>query len=329
MLRIISAIINKFRSIFSKIDWRKVVPFFFFLILSFIFWLLIFFQRNVEGNYRIPLKYVNIPVEEVFVNPTPDHIDLRIRDLGSGLFNYYFLKRNDSLLIDLNEIQRETNEKLQGNQLTQLIRTKLSANTELIGYAPATISLETAKLQSKTVPVVFDGEMRTGGGHLVIDSISIIPNEVRIIGTGEQLRNIDEVVTEYRVFENLIATSQLKAKLKAIEGIKINPNEVEVYIPIHEFTERQFEIPITVSNEPKNLDVRFFPSKVKVVFAVTLDDYKRISPEEFEVKVNYNTLKEIDGDQVELHLTQYPSTITNPHISPRVVEFLFERKEAP
>lgn len=324
--RIILRFFDNLQTLFSKIDWGKVIPFFLFLILSFIFWLLIFFQRNAEGNHRIPLKYVNIPDEEVFVDQMPQNIDLRIRDLGSGLFNYFFFKKKDSLMIDVSEAQKNNEVKLQGNQLTQLIRTKLSVNTQLIGYSPATISLETAKLQSKTVPVIFDGEMRTGGGHLVVDSISIIPSEVTIYGTGEQLRTISQVVTEYSVFENLKATSQLKARLKKIEGVKIKPNEVELYIPIYEFTERQFEIPITVSNQPEDIDIKFFPSKVNVTFAVTLDDYKKIVPEDFEIKINYNDLKSKDGDQVELKLSELPTTIKNPHISPGVVEFLFERK---
>ncbi len=314
------------QTIFAKIDWGKVIPFFLFLILAFIFWLLIFFQNKAEGNFRIPLKYINVPKDEVFVNSMPQHIDVRVRDLGSGLFNYYFFKRKDSLVIDVEKTQRENNEKLQINQLTPLLRTKLSANAELVGYTPAIISLETAKLQNKTVPVVFDGEMRTSAGHLVIDSVSIIPNEVKVYGTDEQLKDISELVTEYTVFENLKATSQLKAKLKAIEGVSIEPNEVEVYIPIYEFTERQFEIPITVTNEPEDLDVKFFPSRVRITFAVTLDDYRTIAPEDFEIKLNYNDLKNISGEQVELTLSKSPPSIKNPHISPAVVEFLFERK---
>ena len=322
----ISNLWNNFQSFFAKIEWGKVLPFFLFLILAFVFWLLIFFQRNAEGNYRIPLKYVNIPEQEVFVDEVPSHIDLRIRDLGSGLFNYYFFKKKDSLLINVSESQKNNDVKLQGNQLTQLIRSKLSVNTQLIGYTPANISLQTAKLQSKTVPVVFDGEMRTSAGHLVIDSVSIIPNEVTIYGTGEQLRNISQIVTEYSVFENLKATSQLTAKLKKIEGITFNPTEVEVYIPIHEFTERQFEIPIYVKNEPEKVNVKFFPSRVKVTFTVTLDSYRKIANEDFEIRIDYNELKNISGDQIELKLSKFPPSIKNPQISPPVVEFLFEQK---
>lgn len=322
----ISIFWDKTRSAFSQVNWGKVVPFIFFLILAFIFWLILFFQQEEEGNYKMPIKYTNIPEDEVFVDAQPEYIDLRIKDFGSKLLNYYFFKKNDSLIIDVQKTQKENNVDLQGNQLIQLIHTKLSTSTNVIGFMPTRISLKTAKLQSKTVPVVFDGEMRTSAGHLVVDSISIIPNEVILFGTGEQLKEITHAVTEYSVFENLKATSQLRTKLKAIEGVTLKPKVVEVYIPIHEFTERQFEIAITVKDEPQDLDVKFFPSRAKVTFAVTLEDYKKIAPEDFEIVIDYNSLRNIQGDQIELKLSKFPESIINPHISPSVVEFLFERK---
>lgn len=173
---------------------------------------------------------------------------------------------------------------------------------------------------------MFDGERRTSARHLVVDSISIIPNEVKILGTKELVENITEVVTEYTVFENLKATSQLPAKLKAIEGISFEPNVVDIYIPIYEFTERSFEIPILSKNTPSTLDVKFFPSRAKISFSVTLDNYKKISPDDFEIMIDYNSLRKLETDQVELKLTKYPSFILNPKLSPEAVEFLFEYK---
>ena len=149
---------------------------------------------------------------------------------------------------------------------------------------------------------------------------------MKLIGTSEQLKEITQVATEYSVFENLKATSQLKAKLKSIEGVTIRPSEVEVYIPVHEFTERQFEINITASNEPDDVNVKFFPSKVKITFSVTLEDYKKIAPEDFEIDINYIELSKAQSDQIELKLSKFPESIINPHISPSVVEFLFERR---
>ena len=316
---------EKLLTTFTDINWGKVLPFFLFLILAFIFWMFLFFERKSDGSHRIPIKYVNMPTDEVFIDPVPTEIDIKIRDLGSELFRYLFKKR-DSLHIDVAQAQRNNNTKIQGNELSQLINTKLFASTDLIGYLPATIPIRTAKLDTKIVPIEFDGEMRTSATHLVIDSISIIPNEVKLLGNKEQLASINKVVTEYTVFENLKATSQLAAKLKAIEGVTFDPTAVDIYIPIYEFTERQFDVPILSKNSPSSLDVKFFPSRVKVTFSVTLDDYKKISPEDFEIVIDYNTLRNTESDQVELNLTKFPSSIKNPRITPEVVEFLFEYK---
>lgn len=316
---------DKLKTIFIKIDWSKVLPFFLFLILAFIFWMFLFFERSTDGSHRIPIKYVNMPKDEVFVEDVPSHIDLKIRDHGKELFRYLFSKK-DSLHIDVIEAQKNNKVRLQGNDLKQLIHTKLFSSTDIIGYIPASIPIKTSRLYSKIVPVVFDGERRTSARHLVVDSISIIPNEVKILGTKELVENITEVVTEYTVFENLKATSQLPAKLKAIEGISFEPNVVDIYIPIYEFTERSFEIPILSKNTPSTLDVKFFPSRAKISFSVTLDNYKKISPDDFEIMIDYNSLRKLETDQVELKLTKYPSFILNPKLSPEAVEFLFEYK---
>ena len=310
---------------FAKVNWSKVFPFFLFLILAFIFWMFLFFERKTDASHRIPLKYTNLPEDEVFINNTPNHIDVRVRDLGKELFRYMFRKR-DSLHIDITEAQKNNATKLQGNELTQLIHTKLFPSTDIVGYLPASIPIETTRLYSKVVPVFFDGEMLTSASHLAIDSISIIPSEVKIIGSKEQLANITEIATEYTVFEDLIATSQLPARLKKIEGITIEPSVVDIYIPIIEYTERQFEVPIQSKNSPGTIDVKFFPSRARVTFSVTLDDYKKIIPEDFEIVIDYNDLRQIKDDQVELSLTKFPPSIRNPKLTPSTVEFLFEHK---
>lgn len=316
---------DRFQLTFIKVNWSKVFSFFLFLILAFIFWMLLFFERKTDASHRIPLKYTNLPEDEVFINNTPNYIDVRVRDLGKELFRYMFRKR-DSLHIDVTEAQKNNSTKLQGNELTQLIHTKLFSSTDIVGYLPASIPIETTKLYSKVVPIFFDGELLTSASHLAIDSIAIIPNEVKLLGSKEQLNNITKIATEYTVFEDLTATSQLPARLKRIEGVKMEPTVVDIYIPIIEYTERQFEVPIHSKNSPKTMDVKFFPSRAKITFSVTLDDYKKITPEDFEIVLDYNELRQIEDDQVELKLTKQPTSIRNPKLTPSTVEFLFEHK---
>src|SRR5690554_7211406 len=76
---IISEWLSRAENYFSTFPWKNTFVFLFFLILAFIFWLMLFFQKeNVEGTYRIPLKYTNIPENVVFDHPLPEYIDVSI-----------------------------------------------------------------------------------------------------------------------------------------------------------------------------------------------------------------------------------------------------------
>ncbi len=73
--------------------------------------------------------------------------------------------------------------------------------------------------------------------------------------------------------------------------------------------------------------LNFFPSRANVSFSVTLEEYKKIIPEDFEIELDYREFHNNEGGRVELILTKSPSSIINPRISPSSVEFLFESKE--
>lgn len=310
----------------SSVSWRKVFTFMGFLLLAFIFWLMLFFQRTEESTCRVPLSYINVPNDIVFDEVLPSFLELRISDKGSQLFNYQFLQANDSLEIDVASFQKSKNRNIQGNQLLQLIRSKLSPSTELRGYYPPFINLSASSLEKKNVPITFDGEINTDGANLVSGTPSFIPETVTAYGSEEKLRTLKNAVTQYTVFDNLKATSQLKVKIKSKEGIKFVPDEIDIYIPIEEYTERMFEIPITASQTPKDIDVKFFPSYGNVYFWVTLEEYKKIYTEDFAIRLNYHTLESISEGKVEIEVTKHPKTLRNIRVEPKTVEFLFEKK---
>lgn len=317
--------ITKIRSFFSRLNWKNILLFCGFFILAFIFWLMLFFQRDIEATYKIPLKYTNIPDDVVFDAALPDDIEIRVADKGSEIFRYTFTL-NDSIEIDIARYKEERINNLQGTELMQLIRKKLSQSTNLKAYYPINISLATSKLQKKELKVVFDGIIATSRSNLVADSATFLPGTVTAYGSQSQLSEISSAVTEYTLFNNLKATSQLKVKIMPVSGVKFIPDEVEVYIPVLEYTERKFEVPVTARNVPDNIDVKFFPSQTEVSFSVTLEEYKKIAPEDFEVELDYKKFFKNEDGRVDLELSASPSPIRNVKLSPSSVEFLLESR---
>ena len=114
--------------------------------------------------------------------------------------------------------------------------------------------------------------------------------------------------------------------INRVEGVKFVPEQVEIFIPIEEFTERTFEVPITATGLPASLDVKFFPSRANVSFSVTLEEYRKIVPEDFEIRLKYRDFQRNEDGRVELQLSKRPEAVQNVRISPASVEFLFENK---
>lgn len=322
---IISELRARIGAYLSSIAWKNLFLFLFFLLVAFIFWLMLFFQRDVEGVYKIPLKYNNIPHDVVFDEPLPEFIEVRVADKGLEMFKLEFFKK-DSIELDIEEFKNNRVNALQGNQYMQVIRTRLAPSTQLRGYSPASISLRTSKLESKELLITFDGEIATNRASLIVDTVTFIPKTVTAYGSKDQLKELTSAKTEYKVFNNLRSTSQYNIKINSDSGIKFVPNEVEINISIQEFTERTFEVPITVRNLPEGMDVKFFPSRANVSFSVTLEEYKKMAPEDFEIRLNYRDFKSNESGKVELVLTKSPENIINTRISPSSVEFLFENQ---
>jgi hypothetical protein len=143
----------KAEAYFSTFPWKNLLTYLFFLLIAFVFWLMLFFQKqNVEGTYRLPLKYTNIPENVVFNNTLPQYIDISVTDNGSEIFKLDIRKR-DSLEINVTELTEEGNTILQGEQFRQLLRTKFASSTIIRGYYPMTLSLETSELESKELVI--------------------------------------------------------------------------------------------------------------------------------------------------------------------------------
>lgn len=309
----------------TNTPWRKIFTYLFFFVLAFIFWLMLFFRRDVEGTYKIPIKYTNIPEDVVFNEPLPEFIEVRIADKGLELFKMD-IRRRDSLLIDIRTAKAEYDNILQGNQYIQVLRSRLAPSTQLRGYSPASISLVTSKLQSKELSVEFDGELATNRSNLMVDTMEFIPQTVKAYGSKASLDTLSKALTDYSILNNLRSTSQVKVPLKEIEGVKFVPDEVELYVTVLEYTERSFDVPIQSRHVPNDIDVKFFPSKVKVSFSATLEDYKKITEDDFSIQIDYNALRQSSDGKVEIVLTSQPSSIVNVRLVPSSVEFLIENR---
>jgi hypothetical protein len=100
-----------------------------------------------------------------------------------------------------------------------------------------------------------------------------------------------------------------------------------VVVPVDEFTESVFSVPLVLKNVPDSLVLKTFPKTVKVKYITTLSNYDRITSEMFQPYVDYNDIDIEMNSKITIQLDSIPSFIHNVQLTPRSVEFLIEKRD--
>ena len=320
-------IIQEVRSFFTKISWKKILTFLFFVLLSSIFWMMQVYRQKYESTLTIPVKYVNVPDSIIFENELPLKIYVRIKDDGAAMFKYFFTHRNDSLEVDVRDIVKGTQEKvIQGRNFEQLVRGKLFASSELISYSPTRVSYAYAVLHQKKLPVIYDGYISLASGYLIDGELTISPDSVLVYGSRAALDTLHYAHTVNDTLNEVTEDKKMLVAMRQAKGIRFVPNTVELNVSVDKFNSKEVEVPVECINLPENLTIKFFPSSVKIPFFVGIKRYNDISSHDFQVMVDYNDLKNLKEASIPVRITESPDYIQTKGPVPSEVEFVLEQR---
>ena len=320
-------ILQEVRSFFKKIKWKKILTFSFFVLLATIFWLMQIWRQKFDAEFVIPVKYINVPDSIIFENELPNDIYVLIKDDGAALIKYFFTKKNDSLVVDVREIVKDTQEKvIQGRNFEQLIRSKLFFTSELISYSPTRVSYSYSVLKQKKLPVIYDGYVSLAPGYLIDGDLTLSPDSVVLYGSKAALDTIKYAHTMSDTLTKVTSHRKISIAIRPVKGVKFVPNTVELSIPVDEFIEKELEVPVVCVNLPENLIIKFFPSSVKIPILVGKKRYNSITSENFEVMVDYDDIKDFNESSIPVRITKSPDYIQTKIPVPSEVEFILEKK---
>lgn len=314
------------RIFLRKISWKKILTFSFFVIIAAFLWFMQIYNQYFETSITIPIKYVSVPDSIIFQDSLPSQINLRIKDNGFSMFKYYF-KRRDTLRLDVSAIINSSSSRvLQGSTFDMYVRKALPISTQILNYDPLRISFNYAILEHKKVPLVFDGQINLSPGYFLNSDIKITPDSVMAYGAKPDLDKLIFAYTLNDTVNGLNSDKELIYKLASVRGIKFVPDEVYINAPIEAYTQKNVEVAVECLNLPENLNVKFFPSKVKLSFFVGVSQVDSINYKDFSVAIDYDGIKDSRQVSVPVRITSSPSYVRNLTISPPNVEFIFEYK---
>lgn len=306
---------------------REFLTFFFFLVLSSIFWLMTALNETYEREIGVPAYLVNIPKNVVVTSDMEDTVRVTVRDKGFALLAYTYGEGIRPINVNFQSaITRQSGYGVVSSQeLMKMINQRFSGSSKIVQVKPDRLDFHYNYGLSRQVSVKMAGHV-VPGKSFYLARTRFWPEKVTVYGSKQALDSLRFVKTVPINITNFNDTVLRTVALETIRGVKIVPNTVRIGLYPDILTEENIEVPITAVNMPEGKVLRTFPQRVTVNFIVGASMFRSISPEQFAVVVDYNEIIDHPSDKCSIHLRETPQGVRNARLKMTQVDYLIEEQ---
>ncbi len=86
------------------------------------------------------------------------------------------------------------------------------------------------------------------------------------------------------------------------------------------FTEKSFDLPLQVVGADSTMRINLYPSHVKLVAWVPVNEFENYRPRDFHATVHYDAT--VSSNDMEVRIEQYPGTVRVKSIEPKNVKYV-------
>lgn len=323
----LTQIINMVRNFLFSSANREFLTFFFFLVLSTIFWLMTALNETYEREIGVPAYLVNIPKNVVVTSDMEDTVRVTVRDKGFALLAYTYGEGIRPINVNFQSaITRQSGYGVVSSQeLMKMINQRFSGSSKIVQVKPDRLDFHYNYGLSRQVSVKMSGHL-VPGKSFYLARTRFWPEKVTVYGSKQALDSLRFVKTVPINITNFNDTVLRTVALETIKGVKIVPNTVRIGLYPDILTEENIEVPITAINMPEGKVLRTFPQRVTVNFIVGASMFRSISPEQFAVVVDYNEIIDHPSDKCSIHLRETPQGVRNARLKMTQVDYLIEEQ---
>ena len=149
----------------------------------------------------------------------------------------------------------------------------------------------------------------------------VAPSTVTLYGPDSVLATIDAVQVRRTDIADIAATASYTLKLdpqwERRGDVYADIDEVDVYLPVEAYVERDFEVPIDVDGADTSVRMKLYPERARVRVWVAQRDLERMP--EFKVAISYADV--LAGEaRLAPQLVQFPSWVRPRSVEPSEVQ---------
>ncbi len=324
---------NKYQS--KKFNLKENSKPFIFIVCLFIataLWFINAMEKQYENTVMIPIEFTNLPKNKTLVNPPTKKLKARIKAKGFTLFRY---KLSTSIYPINFNIRSFTNNRLEKENSSEFIiltdnyipqiSEQINSDITILDLSPDTLHFLFDQIIESKKKVLSNIETSFENQYFQSDSIQFQPKYVTVKGPSSIVDSIDGIRTKHIKLDMLNITTQKSVALEEIDQLEISPEKVVAKIPVSQYTEYIEKVVLLKLNIPDSLNVVTFPEKVEINSIVSIDQFKKIKPSDFQIGIDYNDIKN-GSKYIPLKIFNTPANVKIINIQPSSVEYIIEKR---
>ncbi|RKZ32224.1 hypothetical protein DRQ33_06265 [bacterium] len=271
-----------------KFNFKKIALVILALIIAVILWLHVITEREYETDMDFQLVVENVPPKYMIANPLPQNVHIRIRGRGKDLIAQQFAEGKAIISLENFSYGRKT------ITLSQENLRFISSEIELVEVlSPREIEIYLDRRTTREVPVKSRLTVIPADGMYCPEPPKLKPSVVTLEGPESKLLQINSIYTVQETLRGFnIFTTFLVPLERPDELVRPIPDTISVLVQVAKLAQRRIEnISIKLVNFPRMAGA-IEPSMLDVIISGPGDKVEKIAPEQIEVYVNYNDIKE-------------------------------------
>lgn len=297
--------------------------FLFFVFISFSFWISTKLSNSYTIEQTFNIEWINIP-DSIVISDNNLKLNTSITATGVEIILYRLF--NNNLKIDLIQANFEL-DYLSLNLENQkfLIQQQLYSNTSLNQITPSLVKIKFSRLSEKKIPIIPRTKINLRAGYLTDSNAISKPDCILVRGPKILLDSIYYAETVAYNQEDVFKSISRKINLNPIQGVNFSKDIVDIELSISRYSEKEFNIPIELINQPEGVKVKLFPPKTKIRATIPMSVIGNIRVSDFRLIADYNQILNGQTQKLELFIQKKPSGVKQIILEPNEVNYLIRK----
>jgi YbbR domain-containing protein len=308
---------------------RRVSSYVVCLLLAGLFWLLHSLSKEYIITVRVPVSYSHLPEQKLIAVDLPDSVDAEVIGSGFTILAYQWTHPFSPMDLDARQARSlgSGDFALATYSHSERLEGAIGHGLKILRVMPDTIVLSFEGRAEKRIPVRPKVTVKCAPMYRLGDSIKTIPAYVMVSGAEALVKRINYIETEPKNYQGLNKAVNEPVNLVLppdLRQLTVSSPKVNLIVPVGQYTEKKFSIPVETINVPPNVVLKTFPDKVDVIFQVPVENFAAITADMFRVVADYSKI-DPKANTIAVEFVRQPLNVLNLHTQPQRVEFLIRK----